>query len=263
MTRNQQGLLYKLITCYANYVAGNDPDDKVSDYSMWQAKKDLKNLYLKSIEWSGPSDPIQYFEFILQRHLPKGTDGHHKVMDAFLKALQMYLYRSGDFSLSLKALSDKGATALLTFLIEYLLDNGVPLSPSVLEMLEERERRQYVYALLLARKCIVCGKEGADLHHHDPVGSAGYKSDTGTNHRVAPLCRYHHSEWHAIGPVKFKAKYTNYEHILLTEIEVIKLINLKTYPNHFQGFVMPAWATANQSQSHTTSDGHTQNDKGA
>ena len=51
------------------------------------------------------------------------------------------------------------------------------------------------------RPCSVCNVGGADPDHY-PNRSIG-----GTDDRVWPLCREHHSERHAIGMKSFQAKY--------------------------------------------------------
>jgi len=50
--------------------------------------------------------------------------------------------------------------------------------------------------------CCVCGAPPpSDPHHVLPRGAGGVDSD------CVAICRMHHSEWHAIGPVAFDAKY--------------------------------------------------------
>lgn len=52
-------------------------------------------------------------------------------------------------------------------------------------------------------RCIICNKQGADLHHLFSRGAGG--SDDATN--LMPLCRAHHSEIHSMGRTTFVKKY--------------------------------------------------------
>lgn len=95
--------------------------------------------------------------------------------------------------------------------------------------------RRYVIVCLLKKRCAVCGKlVDVDLHHWDSVATiGGYKYDDGLQTRFLPLCREHHSEFHAIGKQRFEKKW-HIEGIMLSRNLVKKL--KEVYPNHFQAF---------------------------
>lgn len=59
--------------------------------------------------------------------------------------------------------------------------------------------------------CLCCTGVPSDPHHVKTVGSGG--DDTVEN--VMPLCRIHHTEWHAIGPSKMAEKYASIKHWLI------------------------------------------------
>lgn len=57
--------------------------------------------------------------------------------------------------------------------------------------------QQWTYAMVMARKCVVCGANGADIHHIDRVGMGrNRKNMDHSKKRVISLCRKHHSEVH-------------------------------------------------------------------
>ena len=53
------------------------------------------------------------------------------------------------------------------------------------------------------KTCIVCNRQGVDLHHVKTRGSGG--SDEEFN--LMPLCRWHHSQIHTEGLNKLSMKY--------------------------------------------------------
>ena len=93
----------------------------------------------------------------------------------------------------------------IEFLINFCLENSVPTSRPLHEYADDIEK--YVYASLLHKRCIICGRK-ADLHHVDQVGM-GYNRNTKPQigALVMPLCREHHGECHNIGQKAFNEKY--------------------------------------------------------
>lgn len=101
---------------------------------------------------------------------------------------------------------DKGlASLLIDYLIDFCLENNVPTSRPLQEYADDIEK--YVYASLLHKRCLICGRK-ADLHHVDQV-SMGYSRNTKPQigALVMPLCREHHSEYHTIGRTAFEERY--------------------------------------------------------
>lgn len=47
-------------------------------------------------------------------------------------------------------------------------------------------------------RCLICGSEGTDGHHRDPVGQGGAENDPDRDlpERIILLCRTHHSDVH-------------------------------------------------------------------
>lgn len=91
------------------------------------------------------------------------------------------------------------------FLINFILENDVPLKYSLLNYVDDIDN--YVYMCLIHKKCCICGKK-ADLHHVDSVGMGNDRTEVQHEGRNAlSLCREHHTEIHAIGINSFLEKY--------------------------------------------------------
>lgn len=88
------------------------------------------------------------------------------------------------------------ARNFITFLVDFIIEHDIPTKVPLIENCEDIQR--YIYACLMAKKCVVCGQT-ADLHHL--TGSKiGMGSDREEVHhlgrKVLPLCRQHHTEIH-------------------------------------------------------------------
>lgn len=109
-------------------------------------------------------------------------------------------------SLAISGNCDKGTASLfIEFLINFCLEYNVPTSRPLREYADDIEK--YVYASLLHKRCIICGRK-ADIHHVDQVGM-GYNRNTKPQigALVMPLCREHHMEYHSTGGTAFSEKY--------------------------------------------------------
>lgn len=90
------------------------------------------------------------------------------------------------------------AREFISFLVEFILEHGVPTRVPLYELCEDI--RKYVYACLMNKKCAVCGREDVDLHHFDQVGMGNDRTNIyQIGMRVLPLCREHHTIAHAKG----------------------------------------------------------------
>jgi hypothetical protein len=95
--------------------------------------------------------------------------------------------------------------AFQKFLINFILENDVPLKFSLLEYVDDT--KDYVYKCLIHKKCAICGKR-ADLHHIDAVGMGNDRTEVQHLGREAmSLCRVHHTEIHSLGRQAFMRKY--------------------------------------------------------
>lgn len=81
-------------------------------------------------------------------------------------------------------------------------------------------------------KCCICGDEG-ERHHIKHRGAGGGDEET----NILLLCRLHHQQWHAIGPIKFITKYTIVEEILIQKgWKIVEEFGLKKLRRTNEGF---------------------------
>ena len=133
------------------------------------------------------------------------------------------------------------ANEFISFIIEQAMELGINLY--ILGKHDNRYRhileidnitQRYVIACLKNKTCAICGRSEADLHHYNSVASiGGYEFDDGLKTPFLPLCRLHHSEFHAIGKTDFENKY-HIQGIWLNE-QLVKELK-KVYKNHFKAF---------------------------
>jgi hypothetical protein len=98
---------------------------------------------------------------------------------------------------SLSNCDETTATNFITYLVDFIIENDIPMSVPLLDNCEDIGR--YVYACIMARKCAVCGKNEAHIHHCE--GSRiGAGNDRNKVHQlgreILPLCAVHHAECH-------------------------------------------------------------------
>ena len=98
------------------------------------------------------------------------------------------------------------ATELITWLIEFMIQNEIPFRKQQFYLTADTSRM--LFALTMKRICFVCGKERSHLHHYDAVqrGRDRNKIDH-TKHRFMMLCADHHQEIHNSGNEIFCKKY--------------------------------------------------------
>lgn len=91
------------------------------------------------------------------------------------------------------------------YLIHFIIENDIPLKFPLLNFVDDIN--DYVYACLIHKKCVICGKI-ADLHHVDRIGMGRNRQDVIQEEmEVLPLCRIHHEEAHTIPDNEFFYRY--------------------------------------------------------
>lgn len=89
------------------------------------------------------------------------------------------------------------ARLYITYLIDFVLEFDIPLKMPLLDVCDDVQKA--VYACLMHKKCIICGKP-CDLHHVDRVGMGRDRNDIcHIGMECLPLCREHHIEAHQHG----------------------------------------------------------------
>lgn len=115
---------------------------------------------------------------------------------------------------SFKDCSVEKARLFITFLIDLMIEYGIPSKVPLWEHAEDIQA--YVYACCMNRVCAACGRKGVDLHHVIPIGmGADRKNKPQLGWPVLPLCREHHTRMHTDSK-KFLKKY-HLEAIPLTD----------------------------------------------
>lgn len=98
---------------------------------------------------------------------------------------------------SLSDCSVTTAREFISFLIDFMVANGVPSKIPLYEQCEDIGR--FVFACLMHKTCAVCGRR-ADVHHlhGSRLGHGGLKWRTKDQSGavVIPLCREHHTAAH-------------------------------------------------------------------
>ena len=116
-----------------------------------------------------------------------------------MQALEKHIFSLSDCDMTT-------AREFITYLIDFIIEHDVPTQTPLIELCEDISR--YVYACLMHKKCAVCGKAHADLHHVQAIGSGRNRNEIyQIGMPVLPLCREHHMESHNIGQKTFLEKY--------------------------------------------------------
>lgn len=111
----------------------------------------------------------------------------------YLKSLQ-----GTEERISLSNCSKRTASDLIEIILQWTFQHDVPLNHKTSDLM--KEDNYFIYLSTINRKCVICGKPGADLAHREAVGSGRNRNKI--NHigeRVLALCRKHHSEQHQLG----------------------------------------------------------------
>ena len=102
--------------------------------------------------------------------------------------------KTGCEYISLSDCTVSQAREYISFLVDFCLENDVPVSEPLFNNCEDIGR--YLYACLIHRKCAICGAH-ADIHHVDRVGMGrNRKKIIHEGMEAIALCRHHHLEAH-------------------------------------------------------------------
>ena len=119
-----------------------------------------------------------------------------------------------DFSLS--TVDRETASAFLSYLVDFCVQNGVPCSDPLWDRCEDIER--YMYACVMTRTCCITGKKGAQIHHYDRIGIGRNRNTIcQVGMRVVPLDPAIHTMLHYQGGEDEFYQKHHIEPIALTE----------------------------------------------
>lgn len=120
----------------------------------------------------------------------------------------LYVSKTGAKTISLSDCSMDEAREFINVVLDYAIENGVPLSEQAIARTDDIGR--YLYFCLKHSKCAVCGAKG-EIHHEDAIGMGNdrLKVDD-SNHKKICLCRTHHTIAHQMGVDRFQKAYKVY-----------------------------------------------------
>lgn len=120
----------------------------------------------------------------------------------------LYISQTGGDYFSLSDCSMTTARDFISCILEWAIENGVPLSENAIERTDDIGR--YLYYCLKVRKCAVCGRNG-EIHHEDAIGMGNDRRRIDdSNHKKICLCRLHHTMAHQKGVKAFRECYKVY-----------------------------------------------------
>lgn len=100
------------------------------------------------------------------------------------------------------------ARDFITYLIDFILREGIPLSEAALKRTDDIDR--YLWSCIKYGKCCICGRKG-ETHHYNAIGMGrNRKKIDDSDLRKMQLCRIHHTEIETIGRDSFEKKYHVY-----------------------------------------------------
>lgn len=134
------------------------------------------------------------------------TGDHPEELRAWL--LYDYCIQTGEMPFSLSNCSVSQAREFITFIIDFILKEDIPLSDLALSRTDDIDR--YLWSCIKYKRCAICGRKG-ETHHWDAIGMGNDRRTLDDSlKRKIQLCRVHHTEAHTIGRDTFGAKYHVY-----------------------------------------------------
>lgn len=128
----------------------------------------------------------------------------------------LYFAKTGEESLSLKDCSVTDAREFINVMIQFSIENGVPLNEPGVNLTDDISK--YLYYCLKNKVCCICGRPKSDIHHVDAIGRRSRNKVDDSEMRKMCLCRTHHQVAHQIGRERFENMYHVYG-IIAKDIE--------------------------------------------
>ena len=134
------------------------------------------------------------------------TGDHPEELRAWL--LYDYCIKTGEMPFSLSNCSISQAREFITFIIDFILKEDIPLSDVALNRTDDIDR--YLWSCIKYKRCAICGRKG-ETHHWDAIGMGrDRKKIDDSDLMKMQLCRIHHTEIETIGRDSFEKKYHVY-----------------------------------------------------
>lgn len=120
----------------------------------------------------------------------------------------LHIIRTGDDYFSLSSCSMDTAREFINTILEYAIEEGVPLSENAIDRTDDIGK--YLYFCLMHKKCAICGRDG-EIHHEDAIGMGNDRRTLDdSKHKKICLCRLHHTIAHERGVESFQKMYKVY-----------------------------------------------------
>ncbi|MBC9707323.1 MAG: hypothetical protein H9W81_20850 [Enterococcus sp.] len=179
------------------------PDLKLGD--MFQRKK-IRNAEIRFDDGRHISAEQRKKAYATIRDISDWTGYLPEEMKEILK--YQHMMRTGDAYFSLSNCSMDTAREFINTILEFALENGIPLSDNAIERTDDIGR--YLYYCLLQKKCAICGKDG-EIHHEDAIGMGNDRTKVDdSSYKKICLCREHHTLAHSLGVIRFREMYKVY-----------------------------------------------------
>lgn len=120
----------------------------------------------------------------------------------------LHISRTGSDYFSLSDCSVDTAREFINTILDYTLEEGIPLSDLGINRTDDIGK--YLYFCIKHKRCAVCGRPG-EIHHVDAIGMGRDRTkvdDSGS--RKICLCRTHHTIAHTKGMDRFEQMYHVY-----------------------------------------------------
>lgn len=179
------------------------PDLKLGD--MFQRKK-IRNAEIRFDDGRHISAEQRKKAYATIRDISDWTGYLPEEMKEILK--YQHMMRTGDAYFSLSNCSMDTAREFINTILEFALENGIPLSDNAIDRTDDIGR--YLYYCLIHKKCAICGKDG-EIHHEDAIGMGNDRTKVDdSSYKKICLCREHHTLAHSIGVIRFREMYKVY-----------------------------------------------------
>ena len=179
------------------------PDLKLGD--MFQRKK-IRNAEIRFDDGRHISAEQRKKAYATIRDIADWTGYLPEEMKEILK--YQHMMRTGDAYFSLSNCSMDTAREFINTILEFALENGIPLSDNAIERTDDIGR--YLYYCLIHKKCAICGKDG-EIHHEDAIGMGNDRTKVDdSSYKKICLCREHHTLAHSLGVIRFREMYKVY-----------------------------------------------------
>lgn len=137
------------------------------------------------------------FIFALLSDIEKHTGQPREYMRHYFQDYVQFINGYEDI-ISLSNCSQSIATQIIDIILTFMFKYDIPINYKTSTLM--RNDQSFLYLSTIKRKCIICGKNNADLAHHYHIGR-GMNRNT-MNHygyEVLALCREHHNQQHQMG----------------------------------------------------------------